>query len=364
LFSSSSSSVAVAVESGVSRIDTLQTLLSKHGAPGSLGCRDKNDLVPLIQENGASILNQEDELINLHPHLYPIAKSTSTGNYICALRRAYADDAEYQSSSSSPWPIVESAPNAPGMHLLALNSEHLMRRIACESDVQEDGEGEEIISIYNQDLGKGLLSEYGLDTRYEPGSVEELGYGLDKYVLLRVGPFPDLYAAMSRNHKARGDESSSLIAAEAANSKFVGFGSSFLAYGSLLNSYPNREEESRDAVRMCLRLPLPSIGLTLQDFKKVGVLGQLTNEDDTMEETLTKLQEMYEKIRASEEEDNQQPGGNNKTPEQRAIDEANYLLDTTALTSRDWAAIRGRLADIYASAGKEDMAAYVDPNRG
>ena len=54
-----------------------------------------------------------------------------------------------------------------------------------------------------------------MDTPYEMGSVEQLGYGLDKYVLLRVGPFPDLYETMSNQHLSKGDNKSSLIAAEA-----------------------------------------------------------------------------------------------------------------------------------------------------
>lgn len=235
-----------------------------------------------------------------------------------------------------------------------------MRRIACEGDVS--GDGEDIVSTYNAGLGEGLLGDGGIDTPYETGSVEKLGYGLEKYVLLRVAPFPDLYATMASNHKERGDESSSLIAAEAANGKFVGFGSSFLAYARLLASFPNREDEARDAARMCLRLPLPSIGLTPEDYKEVAVLGQIASADDSPEEATAKLLIMYEKLRAAEEEE-EQPGTNNKTPEQQAIDEANYLLDTVALTTRDWSEVRPRIAEIYASCGREDMAQFVNPFR-
>ena len=37
------------------------------------------------------------------------------------------------------WPIVESSLNGPGYSLLGLNAEHLMRRIAAESDTTDDG---------------------------------------------------------------------------------------------------------------------------------------------------------------------------------------------------------------------------------
>ena len=112
---------------------------------------------------------------NLHPHLYPIARSKSSGNFICALRRAYADDATnmYENSSNSPWPIVEAKPNGPGMRLLALNSEHLMRRIAVESDFQ--GETQDLVTIYNDGLGQGILNDKALDAPYQSGDAAKLG---------------------------------------------------------------------------------------------------------------------------------------------------------------------------------------------
>jgi hypothetical protein len=179
LFSAS----ATDVNMGVSRIGTLQTLLSRHGAPGSQGCTDPNDLAPVVISSNeeeetpllVSSLMGIDELQNLHPHLYPLARSKTTGNLVCALRRAYADDITgwNENSSNAPWPIVEAALGGRGMKLLALNSEHLMRRIICECDFT--GEGKDLVDLYNEGLGKSSLSDKALDTPYEPGSVEKLG---------------------------------------------------------------------------------------------------------------------------------------------------------------------------------------------
>jgi hypothetical protein len=188
LFSVSNDIEAIA-KSGVSRMETLQTMLSSHGAPGSVGCSSPDDLEPVCFST--SVANSEDaedtpelvanimglnEYANLHPHLYPLAKSKSTGNFICALRRAFADDASdlYENSSKAPWPIVEAEMNGPGMRLIALNSEHLMRRIVCECDF--GGERNELIELYNGDLGKGVIKDKSLDEPYEKGSVEKLGW--------------------------------------------------------------------------------------------------------------------------------------------------------------------------------------------
>jgi len=181
-----SNDIETDVKMGVSRLSTLQKMLSSHGAPGSIGCSSPDDLEPVYMSMPDSDSNEEtpelvanimgmNDYANLHPHLYPLAKSKSTGKFICALRRCYADDASdlYENSSKAPWPIVEAELGGPGMKLIALNSEHLMRRIVCECDF--NGERNELIELYNEDLGKGMIQDKGLDQPYEKGSVEKLG---------------------------------------------------------------------------------------------------------------------------------------------------------------------------------------------
>jgi hypothetical protein len=343
----------------ISRLTTLQSLLSERGAPGSIGCNLGNgDLIALPPTSSCSL-----EYKDLHPHLLPLAKSTSSGHIICALRRAYADDVpDYDSPSlHAPWPIVESAVGLPGMRLLALNSEHLMRRIAADAD-GNSGDDEEsrrkIVEMYNRGLGNGSISDKSLDTPYLIGSVTELGYGLDKYILLRVGPFPDLYETMSNTHLSRGDEKSSLIAAEASNGKFGGFGSTFAFYAKLLASLsPKREEECRDAARMTLRMPLPSLGLTRKDYVDVAKMAGIANQDDDGEVALRKMLDMYEKIREHEKDDNSRAG---KTPQQIAMEDANNLLDVACLTGRKYGDVREEIAKIYREAGMEEDARFVE----
>lgn len=343
--------------SNISRLTTLQNLLSKAGAPGSQACNEPGDLEAIYDQLNPTYLK-------LHPHLYPIAKSKSKpDHYICALRRAFADDALYESSTEAPWPIVEAKIDGPGYRLLSLNSEQLMRRIAAEAD--DDGGNNELIEIYNEVLGTGSgIVEPAFDNKYEVGSVEQLGYGVDKYVLLRVGPFPDLYEEMASQHSQRNDESSSLIAAEASNSKFTGFASTFKFYAELLNSFPNREDEARDAARVCLRMPLPSIGLYTEDVVRVSQMAGLCKEGDDIVTAMSNMSDMYEKIKKHEEEDDQ--GKSSMTPEQVAIEDANSILDRMVFVEdgeRDWSGVREEIGSIYASAGLEEMATFVDPSR-
>ena len=358
---SSSSSLTQDVKSGVSRLSVLQTLLSKAGAPGAEVCTKPNDLQPVVDP----FTSNDQKILGLHPHLFPIAQSKSNPSYyICALRRAYADDAMYESSSNAPWPIVESKVQGPGYKLLSLNSEHFMRRIAATADKDDDTteSDQELIDTYNADLGTGQI-DANFDQKYVSGSVSQLGYGTSKYILLRVGPFPDLYQEMASNHQARNDESSSLIAAEAANGKFVGFGSSFFQYAQLLSTFDLRDEEARDAARMCLRLPLPSVALEEDDYVKLGYLAGVSDKNAELDVALESIKSMYDKIKEHEAEDEQ--GKANMTPEQMAIEEANQILDQVVFDggNRDWNRVRKQLGEIYASAGLDDMASFVDPSR-
>lgn len=344
----------------ISRISTLQNLLSKAGAPGSQGCNQPGDLKPFEGTH-----TEDAVTMKLHPHLYPIAQSTSKpDHYICGLRRAFADDALYESSTDTPWPIVEAKIDGLGYRLLSLNSEQLMRRIAAEADDDSDNSSE-VVDIYNAELGKGSgVVEAAFDDVYELGSVAKLGYGASKYCLLRVGPFPDLYEEMAAQHSQRNDESSSLIAAEAANGKLTGFASTFKFYAELLNSFPNRGDEAKDAARVCLRMPIPSIGLDIKDVVRVSQMAKLCTENDDVGTAINNLKDMYDKIKKHEQEDDQ--GKSSMTPEQMAIEDANEILDRMVFVAdedRDWSSVREELGDIYASAGLDDMAEFVDPGR-
>ena len=240
-----------------------------------------------------------------------------------------------------------------------------MRRIAAKIDDAAHEKADDIIGTYNADLGQELgIVDESFDSIYERGSVEKLGYGASKYILLRVGPFPDLYEEMAASHSQRNDESSSLIAAEASNGKFTGFASTFKFYAELLSSFPNREDEARDAARVCLRMPLPSIGMTTEDMVRVSQIAGLSKPEDDVNTALNNMKDMYEKIKKHEEEDEQ--GKANMTPEQMAIEDANEILDRMVFVEegeRDWSAVRKELGDIYAGAGLDDMATFVDPSR-
>lgn len=101
--------------------------------------------------------------------------------------------------------------------------------------------------------------------------------------------------------------------------------------------------------------------MTKKDLREVAELAQLVDESASDEEALAALSALYEKIRENDrEEDASSTTG--MTKEQAAIEDANYLLDTVALTGEgNWSEIRPKLGEIYRTAGRDDMADFVDP---
>ena len=378
------SSTAVAIESSISRLSTLQTLLSRHGAPGSQKCNLPDDLIPIQLEDAPELVSalapseSQDELANLHPYLFPIAQSKASENhFVCAYRNPFVELDDKEHNKNTPWPLVETCLEG-GMQVLALNSEHLMRRIVCECDYSQTQS--DLIDLYNAGLGQGKLvssssseaatatttaaTATALDTPYEPGAVEKLGYGVDRYVLLRVGPFADLYQQMAEQHISKGDEQSSLIAAETCNSKVPGFGSNFLYYARLLSKgLPNpRPEEARDAARMCLRLPLATLGLyPVEALAEVAALTGVVDGDNTDKDVaLEKIKELYDTMKQVEREEDPQQG---KTSEQSIIEEANDLLDGVILKGQKWSTVRNQVAEKLRDADLNEMAAFVNRYR-
>ena len=163
---------------------------------------------------------------------------------------------------------------------------------------------------------------------------------------------------------SKGDEPSSLIAAEASNGKFIGFASTFKFYAELLSGFPNREDETRDAARVCLRMSILSIGMDTKDIIRVSQLAGLCFDNDDVATARGNAKEMYEKNEKHEEKDEQ--GKANMTPEQMASEDSNQILDKIAFTQddeRDWSSVRPQIFEIHASAGLEDMADFVYPSR-
>lgn len=118
----------------------------------------------------------------------------------------------------------------------------------------------------------------------------------------------------------------------------------------------NRREESRDAARMCLRLPLATIGLDYDEFRQVAVLGEIAEESDPIDAALEKLAEFHAKLREAEQDDDQ----GQKTPVQAALEEAGLLIDEAVMSKTPFGEVREAVGEKLRSVGRNDFATFVD----
>ena len=131
-------------------------------------------------------------------------------------------------------------------------------------------------------------------------------------------------------------------------------------YSRLLDTLgTSRTEEARDAARMCLRLPLATIGMDVADFEEVARLGQMVDPEvaNTADVALSKISDMCTLMRQVEEKDPQKA---EKSPEQVVAEEADQMISDTILQQEDWGSVRPKLGQLFRSAGHDELAAFVE----
>jgi hypothetical protein len=336
---------------GISRKSTLQTMLQHcsmiPGIPSS------NTWEPMAAPELIQALT-DDTTWDLHPYLVPLAVSDQK-EYICALRNP---SDELTMTTKADWPLVYTTTQQHGYQWLAQNAEQFMQRLVIAHETIQDSQTETLLSLYND----------GATTVYTAGAAQQFPYGPDKYTLLKVGPFTDLYQAVAWSHwQDRQDEASALIAAETCQAKCsTPMGHHSLFYAQLLSQCPNRAEEARDAARTCLRLPLSTLVDTKLPFMEttpawqdvVVDLGQLTPSSSNDSHAI--VREWYFKIKQAESSQQQQD--DDKTPQQRAVERANDILDLAVLDKTPYRQVREAVADCLREAELWDMADTIYPS--
>ena len=204
--------------------------------------------------------------------------------------------------------------------------------------------------------------------------------GLEKFLLLLVGPFPDLYRSLAMSAYVSGRELDSLVTCESLNGRFAVHASSLSFYSYVLSLYPlTRRHECQDAARSVVRCEggMSSVGTSLSDVAAVArralpdelsivkgaVEGVGVGVSD--ERAAKALKAFKGRVREAEDKASRDaPGGgdtnNAKTKRERLLDEARELLDDAAFEGKGFRNARGRIADIYGECGMKDLKALVE----
>ena len=131
---------------------------------------------------------------HVHPLVVPLASDAS--GVIGVLRWPRA-------KLSTELPVVRCEPSSGQVTLLAKSCADYAARLAAEADFREHCQAPTILGLAN------LQVPY--EKQIEAGSVKNFNRGIDRYLLLKVAPFPDTYRNLAQGHLERGDRSSALI---------------------------------------------------------------------------------------------------------------------------------------------------------
>lgn len=179
---------------------------------------------------------------------------------------------------------------------------------------------------------------------YEPGELSASRLKTVQFLLLRVGPFADIWDTVARSQLAKGDETAALVAAERASALNPGWGCCLYLQSQLMTSL-KRHDEARDLALGALELPWWTLGAPLQEVLAAAQLSHI-------EDLRGLVRSMEDKVR---EQQNAPP----RTPSELALLRALDALDDTVRSGGTWDAVRHTVAEALSEAGYEDDAAVA-----
>ncbi|CAN8076464.1 unnamed protein product [Agarophyton chilense] len=265
---------------------------------------------------------------DLHPFLIPLTFDEESVVTTGLLRWPTAPD-------EMELPVVQSSAGDQSLRLIAPSAKSFVTRRIASMDFA--GKYEERDAI---------RSACSLALAYQNGDVDASGVGLERFLVLKVEPFPDIYEGLASFHKAKGDTQSALVTCERAANVHPGWGRAHAFHANFLLQL-GRDMEARDAARFCLQMPLWTVG----SFETVFQMAKLAGYKDP-----DSLPKIYKRLYEDERKEEMADG---KSPQQVALDRAAYLLDVSFINNTGWESIKDDLGALYNQAEMSDFATFV-----
>eukprot|EP01031_Cornospumella_fuschlensis_P022269 gene22269-27232_t len=304
------------------RLDTLLKLLSFQGL----------EFVPPSQRSG------------LNPLLIPLAKNVTDGSTLSYIR----------------WPTQKEAmdlqivrTNEVGVTLVSMSTDQYCHRQVVELDFAGNPNVVEAASLLNKDSPLYNIGDYMSMFRsgkFPVNTPAERRLVLDRYLLLKVGAFPDCYERLAENFEAQKNEISALVTCERAVNVFYGYGHPVAFHARLLQRL-GRTKEAQDAARSALHLPKWTVAHSRSDLESITQAAGFSN--------CLVVGEMHA-VRARDPREKDQQEG--VSPQQISLDQAAHLMDAVALggVQGGWEAAKKEIAQKYRDGGYPDMANFIE----
>jgi len=337
----------LAMSSSVATNDRLSSFISDvalANPPRRLGAM--MELISLGTEYRA--VDPSEERRGKNPFLIPIAKSTKDGSFLCYIRwPTQKDDMDLQ--------LVKTT--EVGISLLSMGTDQYCHRMVAELDYYSSPNAPKAIEILTK---SGLPGSSPLYTageflpflksgKFPIMTQEDLRLVLDRFLLTKVGAFPDCYERIANNFLEKNNEVSALVTCERAVSIFYGWGHPITFHAVMLDKI-GRDKEARDAARAATGMPAWTVAGSKAELEAVTKLAGFTG--------TAIVGEMHKYRSADPRTDDI---GEGMSPLQVTLDQAAHLMDAVALGAIEggWDACRAELATKYTEGGYPEMSKFI-----
>jgi hypothetical protein len=314
----------VALTTVPKRITTLLSLLD---------IDDNEELVLPTERNG------------LCPFLVPLSKNKASGQYLCYIRwPTQKEDMDLQLVRTTDVGIV----------LESMGTDQYCHRKVAEGDFYGSSSNKEMISLLNKD-GElytegdymGFLKSGKFDTITEEGK----RLVLDRYLLTKVGAFPDCFERLATNFLESGSDVSALVTCERAVSVFYGWGHPLTFHAKMLMTIPERQAEAKDCARAAMGMPAWTLA---KNDKELGEIIDIAGYQGGKKF----LGEMHAYRSSDMREDEV---GEGLDPLQVTLDQVAHLMDAVALGGVEggWKGSQEKIAEMYNAGGYPQLSSFI-----
>ena len=199
---------------------------------------------------------------NLNPFLIPLSKNKKDDSTLCYIRWPTQKD-------SMDLQLVRTT--EVGIYLVAMGTDQYCHRLAVEQEFYSKPTAQTAIELLNangQMYNSKDYEQFLKSGKFPTTTENDLALVLDRYLLTKVGAFPDCYERLANNFWDTKNEVSALVTCERAVSIFYGWGHPVNFHAKLMSKIPGREKEARDAARASLGQPAWTVGKDAQVRKR------------------------------------------------------------------------------------------------
>jgi hypothetical protein len=320
----------------------------------------KADVIPKRLDALLKILamDHEDDVIvsptdrqGLNPFLVPIARSKKSTDpahgVLCYIR----------------WPTQKEGmelqlvrTTEAGITLEALSTSEYILRKAVELDFAANPAAQSVLDVVNEGERIPLYTigdylAFLKSGKFPTLTEHDRRIVLDKFLLTKVGQFPDSYERIANNFMDSKNEVSALVTCERALMIFYGWGSPCAFHSSMLLRCEGRDKEAKDSAKAAMGMPAWTIASNFKDLERCIITAGFSG--------LGILGEMHQ-FRSTDERKDEI--GEGLSPIQVTLDQAAHLMDAVGFGKGDWETTRPLLAQKYRDGGYPDMAAFIETN--